>query len=664
MAITRLALPYPHLLSPWRHGRLNLRNRIIHASMTTRRVIDSRPTDSMIQYYANRAAGGAAAVVTEPLNSARLQTRSHYVRVWNDEFEDDLKRWAAAVEGHDCRLLGQIQDSGRGRHERGRNPRAAGVSALSDDLSWTVPHVLEIGDIRQMVDDFGTSARRLERCGFSGVEISAGHGHLFHQFLSPWSNVRDDGYGGDFAGRLRFLLETIEAVRAACGPSFAIGVKLPGDDGLPGGIDPVLAARVAHEVTAGGRVDYAAFCQGTHARTLDWHIPDMHWPRATWMPLITQLKPALAGTPLLALGLITDPAEAEGILSRGQAELVALGRALLTDPAWPRKALQGRAADIRYCVSCNSCWGQIVEQQPLACDNNPLVAMPGEVEWRPPRAVSARRVAIVGAGIAGLEAAWIAAERGHEVCVFGASDQVGGKTRLHAQLPGGESLSSIYDYQFVRARASGARFELGFLATARDVLSLEPDRVLMASGSSMTWPRTLPDAWRADGAILDLRAVMSSLFDMHAPQGGTAVLFDMDHTEGTYAAAELLRRLFDRVVLVTPRERIAGDVPLVSALGIHRRMAQQDIEILAYAELSEQSDLEAGVVRCANIYTGVLTDIPEVALLTYSTPRAPCNALVAPLRLAGVSVDEIGDCYAPRTVLAATTDGYRAGIAV
>jgi len=229
VALTSLELPYPHLLSPWRHGRLNLRNRIIHASMTTRRVIDGRPTDSMIQYYANRAEGGAAAVVTEPLNSARIQTRSHYVRVWDDEFEDDLKRWAAAVEAHDCRLLGQIQDSGRGRHERGRNPRAAGVSALADDLSWTVPHALEIGDIRQMIDDFGTSAHRLERCGFSGVEISAGHGHLFHQFLSPWCNAREDCYGGDFAGRLRFLAETIESIRAACGSSFVIGVKLPGD---------------------------------------------------------------------------------------------------------------------------------------------------------------------------------------------------------------------------------------------------------------------------------------------------------------------------------------------------------------------------------------------------------------------------------------------------
>jgi dimethylglycine catabolism A len=438
---------------------------------------------------------------------------------------------------------------------------------------------------------------------------------------------------------------------------------LPGDDGLPGGISPALAAEVAREVTAGSRIDYATFCQGTHARTLDWHIPDGHWPRATWMPLLAQLKPSLGATPLMALGSITDPAEAEGILSRGEAELIAVGRALITDPAWPRKAFQGRAADIRYCVSCNSCWGQIAEQQPLACDNNPLVGMVGEVEWRPVRAASARRVVVVGAGIAGLEAAWIAAERGHAVHVFAASRQVGGKTRLHAQLPGGESLSSIYDYQLARATASGVRFELGVTATAEDVMSLDPDRVLMASGSSMTWPRSLPEVWRADDAIPDLRAAMGLLIGVRSPQGGTVVLYDMDHTEGTYAAAGLLRRLFDRVVLVTPRERIAGDVPLVSALGIHRRMAQQRVEIVPYSELSAESDLEAGIVRCANIYTGELHDIAGVALLTYSTPRSPCNALVAPLRSAGIWVAEIGDCYAPRTVMAATADGYRAGIA-
>lgn len=652
---------YPRLFAPLQAGRLRLKNRILHASMTTRRVVDSRVSAEMIRYYANRAAGGAAMVVSEPLNMARIQKAAHKVSVWNDDNLDGLQRWAAAVEAYDCRLLGQVQDSGRGRHERGRNPAAIGVSALPDDLSWTVPHVLNAGDLRQMIDDFAASAGRLERCGFTGVEISAGHGHLFHQFLSPWSNLREDEYGGDFAGRLRFLAQTVEAIRAAVGPQFVIGLKLPGDDGLPGGIDPALATQIAAAMTATGHADYAAFCQGTHARTLDWHIPDMHWPRSTWMPLIAQLRPAVNGLPLVGLGLITDPAEAEGHLASGNADLIALGRPLVTDPAWPLKAAQGREAQIRYCVSCNTCWGQIVEGQPLACDNNPRVAASDEVDWWPAAASQPRRVVVVGAGIAGMEAAWVAAARGHAVTVFGASEQVGGKTRLHASLPGGESLSSIYDYQWLAARRAGVKFELGARVGLEEILAVRAEAVVLATGSSMLWPRSLPVQWRDQGMIPDARQLARDLAGITQPQGGTAVVFDMDHTEGIYSLVVLLGRLFDRVVIVTPRERVAVDVPLVSSLGIYRRLTQADVAIMPLCELAPESDLEEGKVRVRNVYTGAVTEIHEVALVTYATPRRADDELACALRAKGLEVHLIGDAQQPRTVLAATSDGHRLG---
>lgn len=654
---------FPRLFEPLTLSGKRLKNRVTHASMTTRMGREQRLTERQLAYYRNRARGGCSLIVTEPLTAWRRQQAPYKLRVWGDDAFADLQRFAESVESEDCRLLGQIQDPGRGRHERGRNPLAWGASSLPDDLSWTVPHVLTVEEIREMVEDFAASSAILKRAGFSGVEISAGHGHLFHQFMSPWSNLRDDEYGGPLENRLRLTQELIAAIRQVCGEDFIVGLKLPGDDGVPGGIGPAEAAEIAPRLCAGGAVDYVCFTWGAHARSLDMHIPDAHWPRAPFLDVVRSLRATVPGVPVMAVGLITDPAEAEGILVRGDADLVALGRPLVTDPAWPIKARAGRG-DIRYCVSCNSCWGRITEHATLACDNNPRVAEADETDYWPRRAARGRRVVVVGAGIAGLEAAWVAAARGHEVTVLGAGAEAGGKTRLHARLPGGENLSSIYDYQLLAAKRAGVRLELGLRATAGDVLALEPEAVVLATGSTMGWPRMLPEAWRADGTIPDLRTLLPDLVDLAQPQGGTAVLFDMDHTEGTYASAQVLRRLFDRVVILTPRDRIAEDTPLVTRLGILRRMATLGIEIWPLTEPSPRSRLEEGIVLARNVYTGAETGIGDVALFTYSTARVADDALAVPLRAAGLELRLVGDCYAPRTVMAATSEGHAAGLAL
>ena len=203
-------------------------------------------------------------LVTEPLNLLPRQRNPQKVSVLDPANAPRLQRWAAAVRAHDSHLIAQIQDPGRGRHQPGRSHEAIGASPLPDDLSWTVPYALSTEEVAALSVDFARAARILQDAGFSGVEISAGHGHLFHQFLAARSNVREDCYGGDLAARARLLLELLAELRRVCGKEFIIGVKLPAEDGMPEGIDLDTAAQITARVHASGAADYLTWCWGAH----------------------------------------------------------------------------------------------------------------------------------------------------------------------------------------------------------------------------------------------------------------------------------------------------------------------------------------------------------------------------------------------------------------
>ena len=642
------------LFTPFELAGKRLRNRIVFPAVLSNFARENRVTPRLVDYYAERAAGGAAMLVTEGLSiHASSVPQPNVATVFDAANFDGFQRLAAAVERHDCRLLGQLWHVGR---QQLWSPVDApvGVSALPDAYSWSVPHVMTPDEIGVVARAFVDAARTLQRAGFSGVELHGGHGYLVTQFLSPWSNARDDGYGGDVEGRTRFVREIIAGIRAECGAGFIVGLKMPGDERVPGGIDGDEAGRIAARLAAAGDLDYVAFAQGNFSTSLEDHTPDMHYPPGPFMALQRRLREHARPMPVLALGRVLDAAHAERLLGEGVGDLIGMGRALVADAALPAKALAGKAAATRPCIFCNVCWAEIHVGKPIACIHNPHLGTPGEAAWQPAPASRKRRIVVVGSGVAGLEAAWVAASRGHDVTLLG-SRAAGGKARLESLLPGRAEVAKVFEFQLARAREAGVAFESGAPANAAQIAAFRPDAVVLATGSSMRRPATLA----ADSeAGTDAWTLAARLGAAPAKRAGTAVLFDYDHGAGVYALADLLASIYDRLVVITPRTQLGRNVAYVGLLGVYRRLYRARVEIIVAAVPKR---FAARRVVHANAFTGEERAIEDVALFAYATPRLADDRLAAPLRAQGLEVRLAGDAFAPRAMLAAVHEGHRIG---
>ncbi|MBK1779690.1 FAD-dependent oxidoreductase [Advenella sp. WQ 585] len=634
-----------HLFKPVSLGNVQARNRVSLVATLTNYAENHLITPKWTSFLVERAKGGVGTLITELIaTDPAALAHGGIVIGYDDRNQEGFKRTAAEVREAGGLLLGQLWHPGRQQlWAPVRSPK--GISEKPDAFSWTVPHVMSTGDLRELINRFVEVAQRLYRAGFNGVELHGAHGYLLTQLLSPWSNDRDDEFGGSVENRTRFIREIAQGIRETCGADFIVGLKMPGDEGVRPGIDPEESRKIAERINVDNLLDYLAISQGNFSLSLENHVPDIYFNEAHFKDLAAGLRPHVNPLPLMSVGRITRPELAEQLIGDGVCDMVGLSRALMADANWVKKAEQGQFDDIRPATYSNFSWGMTQAGQPILEENNPEMGESGESGWQPGKSSQPKKVSVVGSGPAGLEAAWVLAARGHKVTLYGKSHVAGGALRLISTLPTQVQQKKIIDWQVRQAEKYGVEFQMGEEVKTEHIIKASPEVVVLATGSVQSTPEGL------EGKGLSLKEAMEHGLTIQT--GKTIVLYDLDQTAATYAAADSLSER-NKVILVTPRSEFAKGVNYCSQIGVMRRLYGSGVTLIPATEIVDFKD-SAIVLR--NVYTGIEQTHENVDYLLWSSPRKANSSLIRELVREGIQATLIGDCMSPRNLLCAIHEG-------
>ncbi|MHB1005367.1 MAG: FAD-dependent oxidoreductase [Chloroflexota bacterium] len=471
---------FPHLFQPLDLRGLRLRNRINMAPMVTNYGTSrGEVTDRLIAYYAARAHGGAGLITLEAtVVSPNGRSFTHNVCIYDDAFVPGLTALAEAVHAGGAKLATELYHAGRRTSTAVARSQPVGPSAVPPKGGET-PRELSRAEIEAIQADFVRGARRAKAAGFDAVTLHAAHGYLINAFLSPLANKRTDRYGGDLAGRARFGLEIAERVRAEVGDDFPVLCRVSGSELIDGGLDLADMRQVAAWYEAAG-IDAIDVSAGTIETA---HVTShyMMYPRGLLVPLAAGIKQGVS-IPVFAVGRINNPEMAEGIIAEGKADAVTMGRALIADPELPNKARAGQVDDITPCIACNQgCLDRVGTQADVACLVNPTAGREQYATVVP--AERKRKVAVIGGGLAGMEAAWTARRRGHEVDLYERDGRLGGQFHLAGAAPGKEEIHHIIAFLANQVEKSGVRVHLHSTVTPEMVDGMGADAVVVATGA-------------------------------------------------------------------------------------------------------------------------------------------------------------------------------------
>jgi 2,4-dienoyl-CoA reductase-like NADH-dependent reductase (Old Yellow Enzyme family)/thioredoxin reductase len=646
---------YPNLFDPIQIGKKTLKNRLVCTAHATIFESEGQFTERHRAYYAERARGGVAMIVTE--GASVHPTGTFPLKIHGDEAIPPMARIADAVHEHGTVIVAQITHAGR------RVPHPSGVSetvtvapsalpAPSVHFGRVMPHELSVGEIEEIVEAFGAAARRVIRAGLDGVEIAIAFGNLIPQFLSPRANRRTDRYGGDLEGRMTFAKECIAAVRAAIGPDAILGVRYT-DDELDYGQDIDDIVEWVPSLCRPDQVDYISLTAGTNydLKSAASIIPSHYHRPGQFSGLAARVK-SVTALPVIGSGRINTPELADQLVRDGRMDLVGMARELIADASLPTKAREGRADEIRPCIACNqSCKGRQARRLPITCIYNPVAGREALLATKSEAAV-AKRVVVIGAGPAGLEAATIAAERGHTVVLLERSNATGGQTVVAAMAPGREEFGDIARYMESRARRAGVDIRTGVEATAESVIAGSPDVVVVATGASPY----IPETPGAEGShVVAAHDVMSG----NAPVGKHVVVVDVQGLREGCDVANHLAGQGKSVTLVTGMPVIGEHIQA----GVWRHLYEDLVKAgVTLSPLTEVVAIgESSVSVRDAVYSPKTWTIEGIDTVVFAAGGRARDRLYRELEGRVGDLHAIGDCVQPRDVEAAVYEGHMLG---
>ena len=667
------------LFTPVAIGSIELTNRIVMPAVHLNYTPEGFVTDRLVHFYVERATGGVGLIIVGGCPVDEYAGAGFMLSLSDDRFIPSLQRLTQAVHQEGVPIAAQLYHAGRYSHSALIGRQAIAPSAVESRFTRETPREMTQADIERTVGNFAQAARRARGAGFDAVEISGSAGYLICQFLSPLTNRRQDGYGGDWENRMRFALEVVGAMRKAVGPDYPVIFRVAGNDFMAGG-NTNQEARLLAQALEGAGVDAINVTGGWH----ETRVPQltMAVPRGAFSYLAQGVK-QVVHIPVISSNRYSDPLLADKVLRQGSADLIALGRPLIADPEWPRKAREGHLDEIVPCIACNQgCFDHIFAAQPVGCLMNPRAGHEGEYRLDSSTgltagpAAKAKRVMVIGGGPAGMEAALTAAARGHQVTLYEKAEGLGGQLNWAAVPPGREEFETAIQSLAARMTRLGIEVKLGQEITLDLVRAASPDAVVVATGARPAVP-AIPGVesehvvqagevlegkvdvgWKV--VILGGGAVGCELAlhlaQMGALDASTLRFLVLNKAESWETLEALVTHGIKEVTLVEALPKLGQDIGLTTRWTILQDLRRYGVKMLVNATAMEiNSD---GVVVTVDGEEELIEGDTVVLALGSSTDTALYEQLkdqVGELYL-------IGDARSPRKAYEAIHKGFRVGM--